>query len=579
MRIAHILLLGVIAVVPGARGDEEVFSLILEGGNVYDGTGREAVVTDVGIRGERIEAIGDLSGARAGKRLNVRGLAVVPGFIDIHSHAVRGIFRHPLAENYIRQGVTLAVGGPDGGSPFPIAEFLARLDVEPAAINFALTVGHGTIRRAVMGNEDRDPTPEELERMKAMVEQGMKEGAFGLSTGLKYVPGAYAKTEEVIELARVAAAYGGYYVSHMREEGLQLLESVEETIRIGEEAGLPTQLTHHKVVGAPMWGASEKTLAMVDAARARGVDVTIDQYPYTASSTSLSILFPAWSLEGDQEDRLARLRDPHTRARIKKVVLRNLEVDRGGGDPKNVVVSRCEWNPSLQGKSLADILREQNRPVTVEEAAELALELQERGGFSGIFHAMAEEDVQRILRHPFTMVASDGGIVAPGEGVPHPRNYGTFARVLGHYARDLGVLSIPDAIRKMSSLPAWRMGLTDRGVLRVGAYADIAVLDLDEVRDTARFGDPHHYATGARHVLVNGVAVLLDGEMTGARPGRALRRGEDGGASKHAALRRLIPQTEPDGPGRFPKACSISRIGRSSALEYTLHGDATVVGW
>ncbi len=310
----------------------------------------------------------------------------------------------------------------------------------------------------------------------------------------------------------------------MREEGLLLLESVDETIRIGEEAGLPSQITHHKVVGAPMWGSSVKTLEMVDAARARGVDVTIDQYPYTASSTSLSILFPAWSLEGERPDQLARMRDPTQRARIKSAIVRNLEDDRGGGDPKNVVVSRCEWDPSLQGKSLADILRDQNRPVTIHEAAELALELQEKGGFSGIFHAMAEEDVRRILVHPYTMVASDGGIVAPGEGVPHPRNYGTFSRVLGHYARDEGVLSIAEAVRKMTSLPASRMGLSDRGVLRQGAMADIVVLDLDDVRDSARFGDPHHYATGARHVIVNGVAVLLDGEMTGARPGRALRK-------------------------------------------------------
>lgn len=312
-------------------------------------------------------------------------------------------------------------------------------------------------------------------------------------------------------------------MSHMREEGLLLLESVEETIRIGEEARLPVQLTHHKVVGAPMWGSSVKTLKMVDAARARGIDVTIDQYPYTASSTSLSILFPAWSLEGGREDQLARLRDPELRSRIKKAILDNLEKDRGGGDPKNVVISRCEWNPSLNGKSLADVLRDENRPVTLLEAAELAIELQEQGGFGGIFHAMAEEDVQRILQHPYTMVASDGGIVAPGEGVPHPRNYGTFARVLGHYARDMGIVSISEAIRKMTSLPAQRIGLSDRGILAEGMRADVVVLDLADVRETAKFGDPHHYATGTRHVFVNGVAVMLDGEMTGARPGLALR--------------------------------------------------------
>jgi len=507
--------------------DVPVYSVVLEGGNVYDGRGTAPVVTDVGLAGDRIAAIGDLSDARASRRIDVSGLAVVPGFVDTHSHAVRGVFRHPRAENYIRQGVTLVVGGPDGGSPLPIGEFLARLDVEPAAINFALTVGHGSIRSEVLGNEDRAPSSAELERMKSMVDQAMREGAFGLSSGLKYVPGAYATTEEVIELARVAAKYDGYYVSHMREEGLLLLESVDETIRIGESAGLASQITHHKVVGAPMWGKSNETLAMVDEARARGVDVTIDQYPYTASSTSLSILFPAWSLEGEQPARLARLRDPETRERIRHAVLRNLEEDRGGGDPKNVVVANCSWDPSLNGKSLADILRDQGRPVTLEEASVLALELQESGGFSGIFHAMDEQDVQRIMQHPHTMIASDGGIYAPGEGIPHPRNYGTFARVLGRYVRELGTLTAADAIRKMTSLPAQRMGLSRRGVLEEGAFADLAVLDLDEVSDTARFGDPHHYATGAHHVFVNGVAVLLDGAMTGTRPGRALRHTRD----------------------------------------------------
>lgn len=502
---------------------ETVFTWILEGGDVYDGRGNAPVRADVGIRDGRIAAIGDLSNARAAERRDVSGLAVVPGFIDIHSHAVRGVFRHPLAENYVRQGVTTAVGGPDGGSPYPIAEFLARLDGAPPAIHFALMVGHGTIRRAVLGNEDRAPTPEELVRMKDMVAQAMREGAFGLSSGLKYVPGAYAETEEVIELARVAGYFGGIYISHMREEGLELLDAVRETIRIGEEGGLPTQLTHHKVVGAPMWGSSEKSLALVDEARARGVDVTIDQYPYTASSTSLSILFPAWSLEGGEEERLARLEDPDTRRRILEAVRHNLEVDRGGGDAKNVVVSNCSWDPSLNGKSLADILREQGRPGNLDEAAELALELQEKGGFSGVFHAMSEDDVQYIMKHPHTMIASDGGIVAPGEGVPHPRNYGTFARVLGHYSRDLGLLPFEEAIRKMSSLPAERLGLSDRGVIEVGSIADVAVLDRSAIADTAAFGDPHHYAKGARHVLVNGVAVLLDGEMTGARPGTTLR--------------------------------------------------------
>ena len=514
---------GGVAPAAGQQTSNCLLTVIIEGGDVYDGRGTEPIVTDVGILGNRIAAVGDLDGCDAGRKIDATGLAVVPGFIDIHSHGTRGVFRYPLAENLTRQGVTTAIGGPDGSSPYPVGEYLARLDATPAAVNFGLMVGHGTIRRGVMGNEDRTPTSAELDTMAARVGRAMADGAFGLSSGLKYVPGAYAKTEEVIALARVAGYFGGIYITHMREEGLQLLDAVRETIRIGEEGGLPTQITHHKVVGAPMWGASTESLALVDAARARGVDVTIDQYPYTASSTGLTILFPAWSLEGSRLDLLARLGDTEQRQRIKDGITANLRDDRGGNDPKNVVLARCGWDSTLDGLSLAEVLTVQDRQVDLPTAAELTMELQAEGGCSGIFHAMAEEDVLRIMRHPQTMVASDGGIVAPGEGVPHPRNYGTFSRVLGHYSRDLGVLRFAEAIRKMTSLPADRLDLVDRGIIEAGAYADLAVLDRDAIDDPAVFENPHQYATGAAYVFVNGVAVILDGEVTGTRPGRTLR--------------------------------------------------------
>ncbi len=527
MKIPSLLTFSFFVAASAPAAETGWLTLILEGGEVHDGSGSPPRVADVGVLGDRIVAIGDLRDWRAGVRIDAAGLAVVPGFIDIHSHAVEGVFRHPLAENYLRQGVTTVVGGPDGSSPYPIGEFLAKLDAEPPAINFALMVGHGTIRNAVLGNEDRAPTEAELERMKTMVAAAMREGAFGLSSGLKYVPGAYAKTEEVIELARVAGYFGGIYISHMREEGLLLLDSVRETIRIGEEGGLPTQITHHKTVGAPMRGKSTESLALVDEARARGVDVTIDQYPYTASSTSLSILFPAWSLEGTPEEQLARLRNPEERGRIREAVLKNLREDRGGGDAKNVVVARCRWDPSLDGKSLADILRDRGRAVTLEEAADLSLELQEKGGFSGIFHAMAEEDVERILLHPQTMVASDGGIVAPGEGVPHPRSYGTFARVIARYSRERELLSFEEAVRKMSSLPADRLSLSDRGRIRVGARADIAVLDRETGFRPRGFRKP----ASVRH----GCA-----PRPGERGLRASRRRDHGSAPGEGVEARLI---------------------------------------
>ena len=521
---------GTVAVAQSQNGQQQQpFSVILEGGSVWKGSGSTAKTEDIGIRGERIVAIGDLSGQQAGQRLDVSGLAVVPGFIDIHSHATRqsreksGLFQHPDAENYIRQGVTTAIGGPDGGSDLHIGKLLSDLEETPAAINYGTFIGHNTVRTQVMGRENRAPTAAELEAMKALVKAAMLEGAFGLSSGLKYIPGAYSATEEVIELAKVAGQYNGIYISHMREEGLDLLKSVTETIRIGEEGGLPAQITHHKAMGVEMWGASRQSLALVDKANGRGIDVSSDQYPYAASSTSISVLFPAWSLAGGRDEQLARFNDPETRAKVKQGIVFNLVHDRGGDDPSRVAIANCDWDTSLNGKNFAEILVQRGQPVNMDAAADLALEIQESGGCSGIFHSMSEEDVARIMQHPRTMIASDGGIYVPGEGVPHPRNYGSFARVLAHYVRDTKTISTGEAIYKMSKFPAQRIGLHERGRIEVGAMADIAVLDFNSVQDNATFADPHQYASGVKHVLVNGVFVLKDEQMTGARPGHSLR--------------------------------------------------------
>ena len=302
-----------------------------------------------------------------------------------------------------------------------------------------------------------------------------------------------------------------------------MLESVEETIRIGDEAGLPAQITHHKAMGAKMWGKSVDSLALVDAANERGLDVSSDQYPYAASSTGIDVLFPAWSLAGDRETRLARLRDEETRARIKSGIIENLKYDRGGNDVSRVAIASCQWNPSLNGKNLAEILGERGLEANMENAAELVMEIGEKGGCKAVYHAMSEEDVDNIMRHPKTMIASDGGIFMPTEDVPHPRYYGTFARVLGLYVRERGVLDFSTAIMKMTRMPADRIGLSDRGRIEAGALADIAVLDPEVVADRATFDQPHQFSVGFRHVIVNGVPVLLNGEMTGARPGRVLR--------------------------------------------------------
>lgn len=514
-----------------AQTTDTLFTLILEGGTVYDGEGNPPIVADIGLLDDRIAAIGDLSDHQAEQRLNIQGLAVVPGFIDIHSHASSstaensGLVRHPLAENYIRQGVTTAMGGQDGGSAYPIGAFLDHLEAQPAAINFGMFVGHGTVRGRVMGNINKAPSARELEQMQGLVADAMMEGAFGLSSGLEYTPGTYAATDELIALAKIAGEYNGIYISHIRDEGSKLLESVAEVIRIGEEGGLPAQVTHHKVIGPSRWGNSAASLRLIDEARQRGVDVSSDQYPYTASSTGLTILFPSWSREGGQEALVARMHDPETRDRLKTDIVNHINAERGG-DPSTIVLANCSWNATLNGKSLADVLNERERPTTVEEAAELAMELQEAGGCQGVFHSMSEEDVQRIMQHPMTMISSDGGIPALGSGVPHPRNYGAFARVLGRYVRELGVLSFEQALSKMTSLPAQRLELKDRGQLKKGFVADIAVLDPATITDHATFANPHQYASGVQHVFVAGKAVLLHGEVTGLRPGRILRRGE-----------------------------------------------------
>ena len=508
---------------------QEALDVIFVGGTVYNGLDEEPVVADIGIEGDRIVAIGNLAEHPAELRLDVSGLVVAPGFVDIHSHALRenptrsGIYLWPDAENLIRQGVTSVIGGPDGGSPLPIEDDFAKIGASPAAVNFGTFVGHGSVRSLVMGNDDRPATAEELQRMRGEVEKAMQSGAFGLSSGLLYVPGRFAPAEEVIELAKVAASYDGIYISHMRNEALELLDSVEETIRIGEEAGLPAQITHHKVMGAPMWGRAAESLALVDAAIERGVDVSSDQYPYAASSTGLTAVFPRWSLDGGNKALNARLDDPEQRAKVKEGVLFSMINERGGNDPAKVALANCQWDSNLNGLNLAEILRQREMDVTIENGAELVMDLQRAGGCVTVYHAMSMDDVDLIMQHPTTMIASDGGIMAPGDLRPHPRNYGTNAKVLGQYVRERGVLSMQTAIHKMTRMPADRINISDRGRLEVGAMADITVFDADEIIDKATFEDPNQYAVGVHHVFVNGEAVLLNKEMTGARPGRVLR--------------------------------------------------------
>jgi len=503
-------------------GQADRFDVLITGAKVVDGSGTAWFYADIGIRGDTIAAIGSLTGAAATTRLDGRNLVAAPGFIDIHSHGRRGIFAVPTAENYLREGVTTIVEGPDGSSPLPLAPFLDRVSKTPISVNFASMVGQGTIRAQVVGVVGRKATPEQLAKMKDLAAEAMRDGAFGLSTGLFYVPGTFTPTEEVIELAKVVGRLGGMHISHMREEASHTLDSVREIIRIGEEGGLPTQITHHKIIGKANWGLSVESLRLVEEARARGVDVTIDAYPYTASSTGIAALFPAWALEGGQKSLLERLSAPLEHARIKAAIAKNIEIDRGGGDPKNIAIASCSFDRSLAGKNLAEITRARGVEPTFENAADTAIDLQSKGGCSAVYHAIGEEDVIRILQSPYTMIASDGEIPVFGEAAPHPRSYGTFARVLGFYVREKKVLTLEEAVRRMSGYPAARLKLWDRGLLRPGMKADIVLFDPAKAADKAEFERPHQYSVGMRDVLVNGKLVLHNDTVTTERPGKVL---------------------------------------------------------
>jgi len=511
-----------LAALPPLVAQTPTYDVLITGGKIVDGSGAPWYYADLGIQGDSIAAIGNLGGATAARRVDARGLVVAPGFIDIHSHGRRGIFNVPTAENYLREGVTTFVEGPDGSSPLPLGAFLDRVSHTPISVNLASMVGQGSIRSEVMGLVNRKATPEEIEKMKVLAAQAMRDGAFGLSTGLFYVPGNFTPTEEVIELAKVVGRMGGIHISHMREEAGHVLDSVRETIRIGEEGGLPTQITHHKIIGQPNWGQSVETLRLVEEARARGVDVTIDQYPYTASSTGIAALFPQWALEGGQKSTVERLAAPGERARIKAVIVQNLRTDRGAGDPRNVAIVNCSFDPKLAGKNLAELTRARGVEVSMENAADTAIELQSKGGCSAVYHAIQEDDVVRIMKSPYTMIASDGDIPVFGQAAPHPRSYGTFARVLGVYVREQKVLTLEEAVRRMSGFPAARLKIWDRGQLRPGMKADLVIFDPAKVADKAEYDKPHQYSVGFRDVMVNGVFALRNDAVTAERPGRVL---------------------------------------------------------
>jgi N-acyl-D-amino-acid deacylase len=489
------------------RPATEVFDILIRQARVMDGMGNPWVRADVGIRGGRIAAVGKLDGATAARTIDAADQVLSPGFIDVHTHAGESLTREPLrgAAPMIAQGVTTIVVNPDGGGPPGLAGQRARLEEGGIGVNVAQLIGHGSVRRAVMGTDAREPTADELARMEALVRRGMEDGAFGLSSGLFYIPGRYAKTEEVVALARVAGAAGGVYTSHVRDEGdygAGVAAAVDEVIRIAEEGRLRGIVTHMKALGPENWGKAPALLEHIDAARARGVEVFADQYPYEASSTNLqAALLP----DGDRTDP----------ARREAIAAENLKRRGGAG---SIVIAFCRGDRSLEGRSLAQI--GQARGVTPVAAA---LDIIAKGNASIVSFNMSEEDIEAIMRAPYTMASSDGALVEMGSGVPHPRGNGSFARRLARYVRERKVVPLEFAIRSMTSLSASVFRMRDRGVIREGAVADLVIFDPATIQDRATYQNPHQLAAGVSYVLVNGVLAMDGGKPTGARAGRVIR--------------------------------------------------------
>ena len=518
---------------------------ILRGGILYDGLGGPGEQWDLAVTGDRITALGDLSQEVAGRSVDVSGLAVAPGFIDIHTHSDYSLLSNRPMRSSLAQGVTtelvgncgISIGLANGSEVFTqerrwverygsaldwltLGDYLRRVEDGGIACNVATLAGHGTIRKAVLGFDDRTPTAAEVAQMQGLLSAALADGAVGLSSGLEYLPGGYAQHEELAALAAVARDAGGFYATHIRNEGDTLVESIQEALRVTEATGVPLQLSHHKSEGKANWGKPQVTLPMMAAARAAGLDVLTDQYPYTAFMTGLMvILLPHWAKEGDLEDTLARLRDPEARARILA------EIAVQPWDWSTVQIGIARNRRETQGRTLAQL-----GAAVGKSPAEAALDLllDEDGWVAAVHFAMSEEDVEFILKDPHTMIGSDGVANDPksemGQDKTHPRSYGTFPRVLARYVRDREVLSLPEAVRRMTGLPAQRLRLADRGVLRVGAYADVTVFDPNHVRDCATFDDPHQFPAGIHHVLVNGRLAIEGGVQTEVLSGRVLRR-------------------------------------------------------
>jgi len=503
--------------------------LLIINGSIVDGTGDPAYAGNIIVNdGKVAEITGPNERKPAKKVIDANGLTVTPGFIDIHTHCDRKVTEVPTVDNYVFQGVTTIIGGNCGFHPLPLSELKKEISKKGVSINFGCIAGHNAIRKEIMEFRDGPPTEDEMAKMKNLLEQEMMAGAFGLSTGLNYIPGAYSTTEEIVELASVAARYDGFYTTHMRNQGLFITEAIKEAIEIGERNSMPVQISHIKLANENVWNELSRILEPVEEARTRGVRVFLDQYPYTATSSGFSSRFPSWCFEGGREKFLERLQDEETYEKIKAEAGKHLSSEKGINKLETIYLSNYPEETSYEGKNLSQILKLRGKEPTIEDAADLLIEIQQCENAHGVFFQMDEKDVEDLMCLPYNMIGSDGGVQVPGEGSPHPRSYGTFPRVIARYVREKGILTLEEAIRKMTSLPSDALGLKDRGLIAEGMCADITIFDYEKFEDAATYENPHQYSKGLYHVIVNGHIVIENGEHNGTMAGKFLCRSDAG---------------------------------------------------
>ena len=506
-----------------AQTPTQTADILIKNAKILDGTGNSWMYGDIAVSGSKIVQIGKLTGWTAKKVIDATGLVAAPGFIDVHTHIEGDEVKNPEATNFIYDGVTTVITGNCGSSDANIGRYLRKIDSLQTSVNVAALVGHNDVRKAVMGRASRNPTEAEMQAMENIVDKAMRDGAVGMSTGLIYIPGTYSTTEEIVRLAKVAAKYNGVYASHMRDEGDSVVSAIKEALYIGTAAKMPVQISHFKLSGQQNWGRSSETVPLILNARKNGLDVTIDQYPYTASSTSLSTLIPDWVLADGQDSIVARLARPAVRKEVASYMLARL-AKRKLQHFSYPVVAYYAKDTTLNGKSIEEVNLLLGKKHTAIQEAETIIQMMEKGGASMVFHGMSESDIKAIMRYPFNMFASDASIRVYKEGNPHPRGYGTNARVLKKYVREENVIGLEEAVRRMTSLPAQKFGFTDRGLLRQNFAADIVLFDESIVGDRAEYKNPHQYAVGFNYVIVNGVVTIDAGVHTGARAGVAIRK-------------------------------------------------------